>query len=142
MVQLADATLGSVHTSPLARILVADDFAEWRARICQMLQERTEWRIVGEASNGLQAVQKASELHPDVVFLDIGMPVMNGIEAAIQIQRVSPNSKIVFVTQEDDPDVRSAATLAGGKGFVLKANAASELLPMIAAVLRESRQPT
>jgi len=93
------------------------------------------FEIVGEACDGFQAIQRAAELHPDLVLLDIGMPVLSGLEAAAHIQQISPQSKIVFLTQESDADVRIAALARGANGYVLKVNSATELLPAIDAAL-------
>jgi DNA-binding NarL/FixJ family response regulator len=119
-------------------ILVADDFLEWRVRIRSILQARPEWQIIGEACDGLEAVQMVAELRPDIVVLDVGMPMLNGIEAAKRIRRDSPGSTIVFVTQNNDEDVRMSALATSAEAWVLKANAASELLPAIDAALRNS----
>ena len=89
----------------------------------------------------MMPVYKATKLHPDLVLLDIGMPVMNGLDAADTIRQVSPRSRIVFLTQEDDADIRDAALEAGAHGYVLKMNAASQLLSTIAAVLRNGHHP-
>ena len=86
--------------STIAHILVADDFVRWRVQIRQMLRTRPEWQIVCETCDGLQAVEKAAELHPDLILLDSGMPNLNGIKAAKRIRRVSPDSKIIFITPE------------------------------------------
>ena len=87
-------------------------------------------------SDGLEAVQKAEELRPDLIVLDIGLPKLNGIEAARRIRQVSPNSKIVFLTMDNSPDVAQAALSTGAQGYVHKARAQSDLLPAIDAVLR------
>jgi DNA-binding NarL/FixJ family response regulator len=118
--------------SPL-RILVADDFAEWRVRVRSMLQARPEWQVIGEACDGLEAVQRTTELRPDIVLLDIGMPMLNGIEAAKRIREHSPSSRIIFVTQESDADIRTAALATGAEGYLLKAHAMNELLPAVEA---------
>ena len=118
------------------RILVADDFAPWRAKVRRILRVRPEFQIVSEARDGLEAVEKAGELRPDVVLLDVGMPDLSGIEAAERIRQVSPESKIVFVSQHASEEVISAALAAGAEGYVLKLNAATELIPAIAAALR------
>jgi DNA-binding NarL/FixJ family response regulator len=83
----------------------------------------------------MEAVQKAAELDPDIVVLDIGMPILNSLEAAQQISRTSPTSSIVFLTQNTDSELMSAALNTGARGYVLKANAATELLPVITAAL-------
>jgi len=119
------------------RILVADDFAGWRSRLRSMLQKRPEWKVVGEACDGLQAIQKADELRPDIVLLDIGMPILNGIEAAKRIRQASPRSRIIFLTQENDADIRTAALAAGAVQYVLKINALRELLYAIEAALKD-----
>lgn len=112
-------------------ILIADDFESWRIEVRALLQQRTEWHIVSEAHDGIEAVQKASEFHPDVVLLDIGMPRLNGIAAAAQIQQLSPNSKIIFVSMNSDPEVIHAALKGAADGYVLKMAAGSELIPAI-----------
>ena len=132
--QLAVDTNRSNHR---VSILIADDLNEWRAQIHKILQARPEWLVIGEAIDGLQAVQKASELQPDIVLLDIGMPSLNGIEAAKIIRHRCPKSKILFVTQNGDADVRNEAMRTGAAGFVLKANAAHEIVNVIAAVLNQ-----
>jgi DNA-binding NarL/FixJ family response regulator len=123
------------------RILVADDFAEWRAKAHFLLKARPHWQVVGEACNGLQAVQRAEELSPDLVLLDIGMPVLNGIEAAKRIRRAFPGTRIIFLTQDHDPDIKRAALDSGADQYVLKTNAASELLPAIEAACRLNAAP-
>jgi DNA-binding NarL/FixJ family response regulator len=119
---------------------VADDFAEWRVQVRCVLQARPDWHIIFETSDGLQAVEKATELRPDVVLLDIGMPSLNGIEAATKIQQASSGSRIVFLTQNADSEVVNAALATGAQGYVLKLNAATELIPAITAALRDGNQ--
>ena len=87
-------------------------------------------------SDGLEAVQKAEELKPDLVVLDIGLPTINGIEAARRIRELSPNSKIVFLSQENSLDIVEEARSAGGQGYVHKPRAQSDLIPAIDAALR------
>jgi DNA-binding NarL/FixJ family response regulator len=98
-----------------------------------MLQARPEWKVIGEACDGLEAVQRTTELQPDIVLLDIGMPILNGIEAAKRIRQDSPSSRIIFVTQENDADIRSEALATGAERYLLKANAMEELLPAVEA---------
>ena len=121
--------------SPI-RILIADDFKDWRRQVLLLFQARPEWQVIAEALDGSDAVQKAKELKPDVVLLDIGLPKLNGIEAARRIRQLSPNSKIVFLSQNNDPDVVRAALSTGALGYVHKTDARSDLLPAIEAVLR------
>jgi CheY-like chemotaxis protein len=96
-------------------------------------------QIVGETSDGLEAVNKGEELQPDLIVLDIGLPSLNGIEAARRIRKVSPESKIVFMSQESSADVVQEALALGALGYVVKAHAGSELLAAVEAVL-EGRQ--
>jgi DNA-binding NarL/FixJ family response regulator len=118
---------------PLVRVLLVDDFEPFRQFIHTTLQE-TELQIVGEAWDGLEAVRKAEELQPDLILLDIGLPFLNGIEAARRIRKLSPESKIIFVTQESSADVVEEALSSGAVGYVVKAEAASELLAAVEAV--------
>ena len=117
------------------RILIADDFEDWRRQVRLLFQARPRWQLI-DASDGSEAVQKAEELKPDLVVLDIGLPKLNGIEAARQIRRVFPNSKIVFLSQNNDLDVVRAALSTGALGYVRKTDAQRELLPAVDAVFR------
>jgi DNA-binding NarL/FixJ family response regulator len=101
-----------------------------------MLQTRPELCVVAEAADGLEAVQKAQELKPDLILLDICLPRLNGIEVAHQVSRLVPSATIVFVSQNNDPDLVAAARTNGAKGYVLKVDVNRELLPAIEAVLR------
>ena len=120
------------------RILVADDFAEWRVRERSILQARSEWQVIAEVCDGLEAVQRTTELRPDVVLLDIGMPVLNGIEAAKQIRQTAPDTKVIFVTQENDADIRTEALGVGAEGYLLKTAVTRELLPAVDAALADA----
>jgi DNA-binding NarL/FixJ family response regulator len=123
--------------SPLSsvRILVVDDFEPWRQQVCSMLETRPEIRVVAEAGDGLEAVQKAQELNPDLILLDIGLPNLNGLEAAKRICQVAPDAKIVFLTQNRDRDVVQAALSDGARGYILKVDAWSELLTAVDQVV-------
>jgi len=101
-----------------------------------LFQTRPEWQVVAEALDGSEAVQKAEELKPDLILLDIGLPKLNGIEAARRIRQLSPNSQIVFLSGNNDGDVVRAALSTGALGYVHKADAQSELLPAVDAVSR------
>ena len=92
--------------------------------------------IIGECSDGLEAVQKSEELQPDLILLDIGLPNLNGVEAARQIRKVAPASRILFLSSYPWPEIVREAMIFGALGFVLKVKASRELLPAIRTVLR------
>jgi DNA-binding NarL/FixJ family response regulator len=118
----------------LIRILVVEDFEPFRRFICSALGEQPRLQIVGESSDGLEAVQKAEKLQPELIVLDIGLPSLNGIEAARRILKVSPESKIVFISQESSAEVVEEAFRLGARGYVVKRRAGIDLLPAIEAV--------
>jgi CheY-like chemotaxis protein len=117
------------------KILIVDDFEEFRTFLRSILQARSEFRAIWQASDGLAAVQHAEALQPDLILLDIGLPKLNGIEAARLIQKVSPNSKILFVSQESSGVMVEQTLLVGGHGYLWKSDAASELLLAVDAIL-------
>jgi two-component system nitrate/nitrite response regulator NarL len=121
------------------RVLVVDDFEVFRRFVFSELAKRPELQVIGEASDGLEAVQKAEHLQPDLTILDIGLPTLNGIEAAKRIHSVIPTAKILFLTQNNDTDVIRAALSNGAKGYVLKVDANKQLLHAIEAVLQGGR---
>jgi DNA-binding NarL/FixJ family response regulator len=121
------------------RIIVVEDFAPFRKLICSILGKEPGLQIIAEVSDGLEAVQKAAELKPDLILLDIGLPNLNGIAAARQIREVAPNSKIIFVSQESSPDVVEEALRVGNCGYVVKTKAGSDLLDAVDAVLAGRR---
>jgi len=121
------------------RILVADDYADWRSQVRLLLQGRPEWHAIAEAADGSEAIQKAEELKPDLILLDIGLPKLNGVEVARRIRQLAPSSKIIFLSQNNDRDIVQAALSAGALGYVHKTDAQSELLPTMDAVLRGKR---
>jgi DNA-binding NarL/FixJ family response regulator len=124
-----------VHSSVVVRILVVDDYDQFRGFVRSLLAN-SKLLIIGEASDGLEAVQKAKDLQPDLILLDIGLPKLDGIQAAVQIQRVSPNSKILFVSENRSWDIAEEALRTGAYGYLTKSNAGSELLPAIEEVLQ------
>jgi len=127
--------LGTI-SSP--RILVVEDFDAMRRLICLALQKEGKFQLT-QASDGLEAVQKAEEQQPDLILLDIGLPGLNGIEAARRIRTVSRNSKIIFLTQESSPEVVQEALSLGAQGYVLKFDVERELLLAVDAVLEGKR---
>jgi DNA-binding NarL/FixJ family response regulator len=121
------------------RVLVVEDFEPFRRFLCSMMEDGSQLQVICEVSDGLEAVQKAQELRPDLILLDIGLPGLNGIEAARQIRKLVPQSKILFVSQESSADVIEEALSLGAVGYVVKAHAGSELLVAMEAV-REGKQ--
>jgi DNA-binding NarL/FixJ family response regulator len=119
----------------LIHILVVDDFEPWRCFVASTLQKRPDLRIVFEASDGLQAVHKAEELQPELILLDIGLPTLNGIEAARRIRGLAPRSQIIFLSENYASDIAQAALDLGARGYVVKADAVRELLPAIQSVV-------
>jgi DNA-binding NarL/FixJ family response regulator len=115
---------------------MADDFEGWRRQARSLLQARPEWQVVAEASDGSEAIQKAEELQPDLILLDIGLPKLNGIEAARQIRQLAPSSKIIFLSLYNDHDIVRAAMATGALGYIHKKDTRSELLLAVDSVLR------
>jgi len=116
-------------------VLVVDDFPGFRACVCSMLQG-TEFQVVGQAVDGLEAVQKARDCQPDLILLDIGLPRLNGLEAARRISVEASRSKVLVVSQDEDSDVVKAVFSSGACGYLLKSAMGKELLPALASVLR------
>jgi DNA-binding NarL/FixJ family response regulator len=117
------------------RILIVDDYEPWRRFLYSFLQQNPAWQIVSEASDGLEAVEKSLELQPDLILLDIGLPELNGIEAARQIRKRAPTSRILFLTENSEPEIVREAFRAGGTGYVVKSDAGSELAGALEAVI-------
>ena len=124
--------------SRCVRILVVDDYLPWSEFITNTLKKQSGWEVIGKVSDGPEAVQQAAQLRPDLILLDIGLPSLNGIEAAARIRECSPTSKILFVSENRSIDIVEKA-LSTGEGYVIKSDAASELLPAIKAVLEGRR---
>jgi len=118
------------------RILIADDHEVVRRGLCMLLQSHEGWEICGEATDGREAVEKAKQLKPDVVVLDIGMPNLNGLAATRQLSQQDPRCKIIVLTITDSDQVIREALDAGARGFVLKSDAARDLVTAIEALQR------
>ena len=114
---------------------MVDDFVPWRNYLVSKLGENPALRVVGCASDGREAVLKAAELHPDLILMDVNLPELSGIKAAARIRGLSPESKILFVSQDLDFDVALAALDAGGLGYVVKSDAENDLLTAVEALM-------
>jgi DNA-binding NarL/FixJ family response regulator len=121
-------------TAP-ARILLVDDFGPFRELASLLLEKHARYKIVAEAADGRDGVQKARESKPDLVVLDMDLPFLNGIEVARQIRRCCPDTAILFVTANDDPELVREALRAGAQGYVLKFDTVVDLVEATKAVL-------
>jgi DNA-binding response OmpR family regulator len=121
------------------RVLVVDDFEPFRRFVCSTLQNSFELPTIREAADGVEAVELAQALQPHLILLDIGIPKLNGIDAARRIRDLSPDSKILFVSQESSVDVVEGAFSVGASGYVVKMEAGRELMDAVRAVLRGER---
>jgi|SRR5215475_1085087 len=120
-------------------ILIADDYAPWRERVGSLLREYAELQSVSETADGIEAVQKARELRPDLILLDLHLPRLNGIEAAQQIHEAVPDGAILFASMDKDADTVRKTLQTGAMGYVLKTDAGSELWPAVLAVLQKKQ---
>lgn len=105
------------------RTLIVEDYEQYRQFLRLTLQKETEFVVIGEALDGLQALQQAEELQPDLILLDLSVPKLNGMEACRRIRKVSPRSKVVILSQESSPEVVEAALRLGAVGYLLKSDA-------------------
>jgi DNA-binding NarL/FixJ family response regulator len=118
------------------RILVADDHSVVRRGLRALLESRRGWKICGEAANGREAVERARRLKPDVAILDIGMPGLNGVEAARQIRKVSPKTEILILSAHGSEKLVLEVLEAGARGYVVKEEADESLMVAVDALLR------
>jgi DNA-binding NarL/FixJ family response regulator len=117
------------------RVLVVDDFEPWRRAVCSILGKDSDLVVVGECSDGTDAVRKCGELQPDLVLLDIQLPGMNGFVAAQQISQICPQTKVLFLSAQRSFDVVREALRIGG-GMIAKTDAHRDLAPMIKSIVR------
>jgi len=120
----------------MIRVLLVEDYQQFRQFLSSTLRSKFGWDDIHEVADGWDAVQKAQELQPHLILLDIGLPKLNGIAAGREIKKVSPESKILFVSQETSADVVEEALKAGAEGYICKMDAGAELFAAIDAVLR------
>jgi len=120
------------------RILIADDHEIVRRGIRSLIEGHAGWEVCGEVSDGRRAVEKARELHPDLVLLDVGMPNLNGLEATRQILKSAPGVRVLMLTMHESDQVIREALEAGARGFLLKSDAARDLVNAVEALQRRS----
>ncbi|HEV2520997.1 MAG TPA: response regulator transcription factor [Candidatus Acidoferrales bacterium] len=118
------------------RILVADDHHVVRAGLRALLETRRAWKVCAEAVNGREAVEMAGTRKPDVAVLDIGMPLLNGIEATRQIRKVSPETEVLILTMHDSESIIQGVLEAGARGYILKDDADRTLIAAVDALRR------
>jgi len=121
------------------QVFLVDDYEPWRQYLVTRLASQPELHVIGEASDGLEAVEKVSELQPDLIILDIGLPGLNGIDVARRVREQNPKAKILFLSENCYADVAAEALGTGAGGYVVKSDAASELLSGVRAVLEGKR---
>jgi DNA-binding NarL/FixJ family response regulator len=125
--------------SPRVRVLVVDDYEPWRRFIVSTLQGQPELDVIAEASSGLEAVKEAHELRPELILLDVGLPGLNGIAAARRIKAGANDARILFISENRSREIVEEALGTGAGGYVVKAEASSDLLPAVRAVLAGGR---
>jgi DNA-binding NarL/FixJ family response regulator len=118
-----------------ARVLIVDDYQPWRRHVRTVLHQRARWEIVGEGSNGIDAIEKALLLRPDLILLDVALPVVSGIHAAREILSLCPSARILFVSEHRSLDIVEAALETGARGYLVKSDAGAELLTAMRGVV-------
>ena len=112
-----------MNRMPPLRTLIVDNFEDFRRYLSSILKRKTQCEVVGQASDGLEAFAKAEELQQDLILLDLGLPTLNGMEAARRIRELSPNSKILFLSQDSSAEIVQEALRLGAQGYLLKSEA-------------------
>lgn len=130
---------GTALQGSIFRVLVVDASESWRRFVWVTLQTNSRLQLAGEASDGFGAIQQAQQLLPDLILLDISLPTVNGIEAARLIREILPKSRIVFLSQNRSPEIAEEALQTGALGYVVKSDAAQDLLPAVEAALHGRR---
>jgi two-component system response regulator NreC len=116
------------------RLMIGDDHTLMRQGLRKILEERPDWEVVAEAGDGREAVRQALALQPDVAILDVGMPLLNGIDATAQIVRKQPSIQVLILSMHEDEAYITRAVRAGARGYLLKDSAGSDLIGAVAAV--------
>jgi DNA-binding NarL/FixJ family response regulator len=122
----------------MAKILLADDHELIRKGLRTMFRGNKDWVVCGEAANGQEAVERTLELQPDLIILDVSMPVLNGLEAARQIRKLAPRTKIVILSMHDAPELANEAAGLGADGYVIKTEPRGKLLEIVSALLNRA----
>jgi DNA-binding NarL/FixJ family response regulator len=123
----------------VTQILVVDDYLPWQRFVSELFESQLDFKIVSIASDGWEAVQKATELQPDVILMDGSLPGISGFEATRHIRALSPASKILFLSEHRGADLVRAAFEVGASGYVLKSDSNADLIPGVRAVLLDHR---
>jgi DNA-binding NarL/FixJ family response regulator len=123
---------------PIVTTMIVEDHANFSRFLTRILERETQCQVIGQASEGLEAIRKAKELQPDLILLDLGLPKLNGIEVTRQVRKVSPNSKILIVSQDSSPEVMQVALREGAHGYLLKSDAAD--LPIAVDAVLQNRE--
>jgi DNA-binding NarL/FixJ family response regulator len=124
--------------TPPFRTLIAEDHEGFRRFLCQRLEEKKQCEVIAQVSDGLEAVEKAEQLQPDLILLDLGLPKLNGIEVARRVRKLCPDSKILFLSQDSSPDIAQGAFRSGAHGYLLKSDAAD--LPLAVDAVLQGRR--
>jgi DNA-binding NarL/FixJ family response regulator len=129
----------NISTGVQARIFLVDDYVPFLDFVSSLVHRQPGLRIIGKVQDGTEAIREAGSLKPDLILLDIGLPGLNGIEAAYRIRKIVPRAKIVFLTNDCSPEVVEEALKLGASGYVLKVYAAQDLPSAINAALNGDR---
>lgn len=129
-----NADAGSALKSASVRIVIADDHEIFRRGLRSLLESHSDWEVCGEAVNGQEAIEKVKQLKPDVVVLDVTMPHVNGLEAAREIRRIVPESKVVILSQHEPALMKQSALAAGAGAYVTKSEVSRELMIAIETI--------
>jgi DNA-binding NarL/FixJ family response regulator len=121
------------------RVLVVEDHEWWRRHLFSALEQASQWEVVGVVSDGIEAVQQARDLKPDVILLDVGLPSLDGIQVARRILAHEPSSRILFVTEQQSLDIAEVALATGARGYIVKSDVGRELVPAMEVVVKGER---